>query len=44
MREWVIEYVQPGIIRHNQTGYKYLGYDKKPVNKIWREILEKYDK
>ena len=32
------------IIRHNQTGYKYLGYDKKPVNKIWREILENHDK
>ena len=30
------------IIRHNQTGHKYLGFDKRPLNKVWREILENY--
>lgn len=31
------------IIRHNETGYKYLGYDKRPLNKVWREISENYN-
>ena len=30
------------IIKHNQTGHKYLGFDKRPLNKVWREILENY--
>lgn len=30
------------IIRHNQTGCKYLGFDKRPLNKVWREISENY--
>lgn len=30
------------IIKHKETGYKYLGYDKRPLNKVWREIRENY--
>ena len=30
------------IIKHKETGYKYLGYDNRPLNKVWREIHENY--
>jgi len=26
-----------------QNGHKYLGSDVRPLNKVWREILEKYE-
>ncbi len=31
------------IIKHKETGYKYLGYDQRPLNKVWRDIIENYE-
>lgn len=31
------------MIVNRQNGHKYLGSDVRPLNKVWREILEKYE-